>query len=102
MILFTVTGCSESDNDELRYIKWFKTEEEAINYGIKEEQIKKEDILGKIKQNQETFVFFKEEEKEGISVSLANIIKQDKQYAWDRIEVSSLTKQYNNPSPDAR
>jgi hypothetical protein len=34
MILLTITGCSESDNDDLKYMKWFKTEEEAINYGI--------------------------------------------------------------------
>ncbi|WP_027408481.1 hypothetical protein [Anoxybacteroides tepidamans] len=96
LVLFAVSGCSESNNDELRYIKWFKTEQEAIDYGIKEEWIKREDILGKIEQNHETFVFFKEEEKEGTAISLANIIKQDKQYAWDRIKISWLIKPHND------
>lgn len=98
LIIISISGCSSSDSNEM---KRFKTEEEAINYGIKEEGIKKENIIGKAEQNHETFVFLKEEEKEGIDVSLANIIKKDKQYAWDRIGASSLIKHNNgSPSPE--
>ena len=54
--LLALTGCSVLASDESTETKWFETKEETIDYGIKEEKIKKEDIIGEVSENGETFI----------------------------------------------
>lgn len=77
LFILLLSGCNTSENDKL---KWFESEEEAINYGIIEESLNETDILGKIIRDGEVFVFF----KQGSAINLANIAKKDTRYAWYR------------------
>jgi hypothetical protein len=59
--MIALTGCSAIANDGSRELKWFKTKEETIDHGIKEEKMKKEDIIGEVSENGETFVIYKKQ-----------------------------------------
>jgi len=97
LLVLIITGCSNVNDNKL---KWFKTQDEAINQGIREGDLNnKENIIGKIKENGETFVFYKlEEEKKDIVVGMANLAKQDGKYAWYRENANIGIKSGNNPS----
>ncbi|MCK1999870.1 hypothetical protein MZM54_00550 [[Brevibacterium] frigoritolerans] len=77
-----LTGCSAIADDGASELKWFKTKEETINYGIKEEKIKKEDIIGEVSENGETFVIYKKQLEEGLGVGVSSISQQEGKYAW--------------------
>lgn len=92
MILIIVTGCSALANDDL---KWFKTLDEAIEYGIKEEELKKQDVIGEVKENGETFIFYKKKLDEGLGIGVASISEQNGQFAWYRSSQDVLVKNDN-------
>ncbi|QGQ45443.1 hypothetical protein [Metabacillus sediminilitoris] len=80
--MLALTGCSALANDEASELKWFKTKEETIDHGIKEEKMKKEDIIGEVSENGETFVIYKKQLEEGLGVGVSSISEQDGKYAW--------------------
>jgi hypothetical protein len=80
--MLALTGCSALANDEVNELKWFKTKEETIDYGIKEEKMKREDILGEVTEDGETFVIYKKHLEEGLGVGVSNISEQKGQFAW--------------------
>ncbi|HZH62866.1 MAG TPA: hypothetical protein VEY70_25575 [Metabacillus sp.] len=80
--MIALTGCSALANDGASELKWFETKEEAIDYGIKEEEMKKEDIIGEVNENDETFVIYKKQLDEGLGVGVSSISVKNGQYAW--------------------
>lgn len=77
-IFFILGGCNEQENDGL---SWFKTENEAIQYGLNEENIVKDDMIAKLKTNGELYIIFK---KKGNTVGLSNIARRNNEYTWYR------------------
>lgn len=73
--LALLTGCTASSDNGLT---WFESKESAISFGLKEEGLSKEDILGEITTSGEQFIFYKVDN----AVGLANIGIKDGQYAW--------------------
>ncbi|MGM0885757.1 MAG: hypothetical protein ACQEW5_02160 [Bacillota bacterium] len=59
--MIALTGCSAIADNGTSELKWYKTKEETINHGIKEEKMKKEDIIGEVSENGETFVIYKKQ-----------------------------------------
>lgn len=96
MILYIVTGCSGSTNDRIDSLKWFKTENIAIDYGMKEEKITKENVIGKIKKNGETFIFYKKNLPDGLGLGIASISEKNGQYAWYKVDQDILVKKNDN------
>lgn len=70
----TATGLDE------KKLKWFKTQSEAIKYGVKEEQIEENDIIDELNSNGEIFLVY----KTGNNVGLSNIAKNKGKYTWYR------------------
>ena len=97
LLLLIITGCSNGNDNKL---KWFTTQDQAINQGIKDGDLNtKENIDGEMKENGETFVFYKlEEENKDIVIGIANIAKQNGKYAWYRESANIGIKSGNNPS----
>lgn len=82
LFLFLIlNGCNKLEKNKMN---WFKTPDEAIQYGLKEEKIGEEDIIGKLKLNGEQFIVFKKEENSKSLVGLSNIAKKEKKYQWYR------------------
>ncbi len=75
-----LSGC-ENINKE---IKWFNSQNEAIQYGMKEEGISKENIISNFDLDGELFIIYKKEEGNQLLVSLSNIAIKDNKYAWYR------------------
>ncbi|MGE7183975.1 hypothetical protein ACQKKK_08180 [Peribacillus sp. NPDC006672] len=82
LAMIALTGCSAIANDEASELKWFKTIEETIDHGIKEEKIKKEDIIGEVSENGETFVIYKKQLEEGLGVGVSSISEQGGKFTW--------------------
>lgn len=80
--MIALTGCSAIANDGFRELKWFKTKEETIDHGIKEEKMKKEDIIGEVSENGETFVIYKKQVEEGLGVGVSSISEKEGKFAW--------------------
>ncbi|MDF2036464.1 hypothetical protein P2R12_05580 [Cytobacillus oceanisediminis] len=80
--MLALTGCSALASDGASEMKWFETKEESIEYGLKEEKIKKEDIIGEVSENGETFIIYKKQLEEGLGVGVSSISEKDGQYAW--------------------
>lgn len=80
--MLALTGCSALANDGASELKWFETKEEAIDYGIKEEEMKKEDVIGEVIENEETFVIYKKQLDEGLGVGVSSISLKNGQFAW--------------------
>lgn len=76
-VLIFISGCSSN-------LQWFNTEKEAINYGMEEEGIKQDEVLGQLKEDGALFVFYKKEFSDGTGVGVANIAHKDGKYAWFR------------------
>ncbi|PGA19481.1 hypothetical protein COL65_08310 [Priestia aryabhattai] len=97
LLLLIITGCSNGNDNKL---KWFTTQDKAINQGIKDGDLNtKENIVGEMKENGEIFVFYKlEEENKDIVIGIANIAKQNGKYAWYRESANIGIKSGNNPS----
>lgn len=80
--MLTLIGCSSLANNGANELKWFKTKEETIDHGIKEEKMKKEDIIGEVSENGETFVIYRKQLEEGLGVGVSSISEQEGKYAW--------------------
>jgi len=74
-----VTGCSAKED-----IVWFDTIDEAIEYGLKLENIEKRDIINKVYEKGELFIFFKA--SGGPVLGVANIAEKNGKYTWFRGE----------------
>ncbi|MFY0760602.1 hypothetical protein AB1K32_17240 [Metabacillus dongyingensis] len=98
--LLALTGCSALASDEGNQLKWFKTKEDSIEHGIKEEEISQEDIIGEIKEDGETFIFYKKKVIDGIVVELSSVSENDGKYAWYRSDAGVLVK-YNSIEKNA-
>lgn len=91
-MLFLLIGCSTKakEKDDL---KWFNSEEKAIEYGLQNEKIKESDVLEILDLNGERFVVFKFKVSEGEGINVAQIAKKKKKYSWytitNRIVVKS-------------
>ena len=81
MVLLIVSGCSTAAMDNLQ---WFQTVDEAIEYGLQEENIKQQDLIGEITENGERFIFYKIKTEDGLGLGVANIIEKNGQFAWFR------------------
>ncbi|WP_374717424.1 hypothetical protein [Neobacillus sp.] len=78
-VVLSIVGCTTFTHNDLQ---WFKSKQEAIDHGIKEEGIEKQDVFGEIEDSGETFIFYKKELEEGLSVGVSSISKKDSKYAW--------------------
>ncbi|MGJ7912594.1 hypothetical protein [Neobacillus sp. LXY-1] len=83
LIVLITTGCSVLVNEN-ENVKWFKDVDKAINYGLKEENVHKKDVIGKVKDNGELFIFYKKQLKNGIGLGVSNISKRNGKYTWYR------------------
>ncbi|ASB91337.1 hypothetical protein OZL92_16080 [Bacillus sonorensis] len=77
-VLF-LAGCSSTKEN-----KWFDSEEKAIEYGAKSENISKNDILEKVDLDGEKVIVFRFTESAGKGICIANIIHKDNKYQWNR------------------
>lgn len=84
MLALILVGCSAHAKNDDPKLKWYKSKEEAIAHGIKEEQINKEDIIGEARENGETFIIYKIESDKGLAVGVSYISKKDGQFTWYR------------------
>ncbi|WP_026694982.1 hypothetical protein [Peribacillus kribbensis] len=73
-------------------VQWFETEQQAINYGVKEEDIQSDDILGKPKVNGETFVIYKFRSDGDLGVGTANLVKKNHKYSWQPTKPKVIVK----------
>ncbi|MGD6943945.1 hypothetical protein ACQCT6_18170 [Cytobacillus gottheilii] len=89
LIIVILSGCSASAQQN---IKWFDSETDAIEYGIKQEGIEKEDIVEKITIKEDKFVVYKFNSPDGEGVAIANINNKDNQFAWDRTTPNLIVK----------
>lgn len=101
IVLITVTGCSVAAKDNLQ---WFKTVDEAIEYGLKEEEITLQDLIGEINENGERFIFYKKDMRDGLGLGVANVIEKNGQFAWFKsdpnvlVNVSQISWETETPS----
>ena len=86
------TGCSSSENEEAKELKWYKTKEETIDHGIKEEKVKIEDIIGEVTENGETFIIYKKDLEDGTGVGVSSISEKDGKYAWYNADQDVVVK----------
>jgi hypothetical protein len=93
--MLMITGCSASANEETKELKWYKTKEETIEHGIKEEKIKNEDIIGEVTENGETFVIYKKDLENGLGVGVSSISEKDGKYAWYDADQDVVVKDEN-------
>lgn len=90
--LLTITGCSAFASNKGSDLTWYNTKVEAINHGLKEEGIKKEDIIGDVTENEETFIIFKKKLDDGIGVGVSNIGEKDGEFTWYDADQDVLVK----------
>ncbi|MGZ4106580.1 MAG: hypothetical protein ACXVO1_04455 [Tumebacillaceae bacterium] len=83
VVVFAVLlgGCASATNKDIDRHVWYHSEEDAITNGLSSEHVARADLLGIEKEQDETFVFY----HLGMALGVANIIKSDKGYSWDRI-----------------
>ncbi len=93
-LLFLLAGCTSKTNEE---IKWFKSQDEAIDYGLKYEEIQKNDILEIIDLKDENVVVFKFDDSDGKGICIAHLIRKDNQYQWYR-DLQKVILKSNNPN----
>lgn len=89
LIIFLVQGCSALAKDDLT---WFQTLNEAVDHGIKEEGLKEKDILGEVKEDGETFIFYKKYVEDGLGIGIASISEKNGQFAWYKSNPDTLVK----------
>lgn len=80
LLIILLIGCVANGKEE---IKWFKSEKEAIKYGLKYEEIKESDVLEIINLDKEKLVVFKFSTTEGKGINIANIVNKNKKYSWN-------------------
>lgn len=102
LLILLLTSC----NQEKDKMKWFTTKEAAINYGLHEENLNKENIIGELKCNNEIFVVFNSGGKDNNLIGLSNLAKKDNEFLWYRsnpytkvdrdIKISFIAKTFSN------
>lgn len=81
LVIVILSGCSANAQEN---IKWFDNEADAVEYGINQEGIEKEDIVEIINTEKDEFVVYKFNSPDGEGVAIASINNKDNQFAWDR------------------
>lgn len=94
-ILF-ISGCSTSNDD----LQQFDSFDKAVDFGMQDEDIDKEDVIGKIKLDNKTFFFYTMSVEEGLAVGVAVISKQNDKYEWYRSNPFVIVKNKDNKSVD--
>lgn len=74
-----IAGCSQESNNSNKR-GWYETKEEAIEHGLKDEEVNRDDILSIQEIKGESIVFY--EHNGGLGV--ASITKTEKGYSWFR------------------
>ena len=86
-VFLILSGCTNSTSDD---VGWFQKKSEAIEYGLKQENIKSDDIVGEININGDIFVVFKHGKTDKFTVGVSNVAQKDHKYKW--IRSSSLVE----------
>ncbi|MBB4826358.1 hypothetical protein HNO89_003617 [Sporosarcina luteola] len=76
-----LSGCNKAEHNER---KWFDSQDEAIQNGLKVEGISQDDIISSYDLNGELFIVFKKEIDGKLVVGVSNIANKDDQYIWYR------------------
>ncbi|KAA0966345.1 hypothetical protein FQ087_08950 [Sporosarcina sp. ANT_H38] len=76
-----INGCTNSKKEE---VKWFETENEAIQYGLNEEGLNSDDVISELEMNGELFIVFKKQEDSHLLVGLSNIAQKKNKFRWYR------------------
>ncbi|MBT2755855.1 hypothetical protein J7E71_07830 [Mesobacillus foraminis] len=98
LLTIALAGCASKDSEEL---KWFDTDNEAIEYGLKLEDAKQSDVLGEMESDGEHFVVYKDPvpDEDGIAISTVNIAEENGKYAWYRansyVKITDKNPQHN-------
>lgn len=87
LIVLLTTGCSALANGNL---KWFNNVDKAIEYGLKEENINEQDLIDKVKENGELFIFYKKDLKDGPGLGVSTVSEKDGKYTWFRTDKDVL------------
>jgi hypothetical protein len=98
LTLAFLSGCSVFANDN----NGFDTKQEAIEFGFKEEDIKKEDIIGEIEERNLSFIFYKLNVSEGIAVGVSLVKEKQGKYYWDSSEHDVTVKDKNGNKPGVK
>lgn len=84
-----LNGCNTTaSRAEEAKLKWFKTKNEAIQYGLKEEEIEENDIIDTLECNGELFVVY----MNGETVGLSNLAQKNGNFAWYRSDAQTQVK----------
>lgn len=82
-LVLLLTGCANAkENDEKD--EWFNSEKKAIDYGIQDENISKNDILEKVDLDGEKVIVFRFTTLDGKGICIARIIHKNNKYQWYR------------------
>lgn len=79
--IILLTGCTSKKDEET---KWFNSQNKAIEYGLKYEDIKKNDILEVVDLKGEKVVVFRFGDPDGKGICIAHLINKNNQYQWYR------------------
>ncbi|MEC1261007.1 hypothetical protein P9D34_11175 [Bacillus swezeyi] len=94
--LLLLTGCSMAKENN-KEDKWFNSEQEAIEDGIKYENITKNDILDKINLNGKKVIVFRFSESDGKGICIAYINHKNNKYQWYR-DLNYVILKSDNPN----
>lgn len=94
-LCLVLSGCNNSKSEE---VKWFDSESNAIQNGLKKEGISEEDIISNYDINGELFLIYKKEDNDQLLVGLANIANKDDKYRWYRNDSYVNVKKNTNIS----
>nr|WP_263326957.1 hypothetical protein [Neobacillus sp. Marseille-Q6967] len=64
--------------------------DKAIEYGLKEEDVTKQELIGKVEENGEIFIFYKKQLKDGVGLGVSTINEKNGKYAWFRTDQDIL------------
>lgn len=79
LFMLLLFGCSTNKSDE---VKWVDSQEKAIKFGMKIENIKKNDILEIANLNDEKLIIFRFSVSDGQGINFAHLIKKNNKYQW--------------------
>ncbi|MBA4536674.1 hypothetical protein H1Z61_05825 [Bacillus aquiflavi] len=69
-------GCQQSNE------RWFDSYEKAVNEGIKQTGITKQDIIAETEVDNEYFVIYSIPNEDGYAIGVSNIAKLNGKYSW--------------------
>lgn len=99
VVIVLLVGCTANGQGKM---EWFKSEVDAINYGIKSEQINKSDIIEEFTFQEDKFIIFKFNDSDGQGIGISNLIEKDRKYAWNReIQKILIKSEKSNINADA-